>query len=255
VFIKGVPAARLIERCACDGALDSIAQGAATVFINGLPAARRGDASSHGGAITEGEPSVQIGGPTVTIRVDGDEAFLIDVQRALAKILPTRSGQEWMRRMIASGRTVTIVRSEDDISHCRPDDADDSKNGTGTDSTVQWNPDHDTTDATLPGLEGRPGSAVLLGHELVHALHFAEGHNRNGPKDSYYEIDHANRNEERSTVGTSGPVRQPDGTLEPSPRDYSHDVPTENSFRDDLGIPRRKFYYVNSPFWKGTPPW
>jgi len=186
VLITGQPAARLIERSACDGALDSIAQGAATVFINGLPAARRGDASSHGGAIIEGEPSVDIGGPTVMIRVEGDEALLIDVQRALAKLLPTRSGQEWMRRMTASGRTVTIVRSYDKDSHCRADDPDDAKNGRGTDSTALWNPDDDTIDPSLPGPQGRPGSEVTLAHELVHALHNAEGNNRNGPTDSYY---------------------------------------------------------------------
>jgi uncharacterized Zn-binding protein involved in type VI secretion len=254
VFIKGEPAARLVDRIGCAGALDNVARGAATVLINGLPAARRGDASSHGGVIIEGEPSVTIGGPAVTIRVEGDEAFVIDVQRALAKLLPTRSGREWMLRLEKTGRTVTIVR-EEEVNHIRKDDDEDAENGVGTDSTVHWNPNKDTVDVNsgFPLLPGEMRSVTSLAHEMVHALHNAEGKNRNGPDDSYYDDDESHRNEERSTVGLGGSVRQPDGTFEKSPPDYSHDVPTENSFRDDLGLPRRPSYYP--PKMIGGPPW
>lgn len=40
---------------------DVAADGSATVFINGLPASRRGDPTVHGGLITEGEPTIFIG--------------------------------------------------------------------------------------------------------------------------------------------------------------------------------------------------
>jgi hypothetical protein len=233
--------------------LNSVAGGSSTVLINGLPAARVGDATAHGGHISTGEPSVIIGGPPVSIRVEGDEAFLVDVQLALSKLLPTRSGREWLRRMAQTGRTVTIVRNQKDINTCQPNDRDDARNGVGTDSTILWNPNEDTLDPDLPGRQGTPGSAVRLAHEMVHGLHNAEGANRNGPVDRYGDGDKVNRNEERSTVGLSGPVRQPDGTYEPSPPDYSKDVPTENSFRDDLEIPRRPSYFRTRT--SGGAPW
>jgi uncharacterized Zn-binding protein involved in type VI secretion len=46
----------------CVGPLDVIAKGSATVLIGGLPAARIGDITAHGGAIVTGFPTVLIGG-------------------------------------------------------------------------------------------------------------------------------------------------------------------------------------------------
>ncbi|MFN4253200.1 PAAR domain-containing protein [Deinococcus sp.] len=37
-------------------------RGSATVFINGRPAARMGDSTAHGGVISAGAPTVNIGG-------------------------------------------------------------------------------------------------------------------------------------------------------------------------------------------------
>jgi hypothetical protein len=45
----------------CVGPPDKIASGSATVFINGKPAARMGDSTSHGGKIVTGCPTVLIG--------------------------------------------------------------------------------------------------------------------------------------------------------------------------------------------------
>jgi uncharacterized Zn-binding protein involved in type VI secretion len=39
-----------------------VAKGSATVFIAGMPAARLGDSTVHGGVITLGSPTVVIGG-------------------------------------------------------------------------------------------------------------------------------------------------------------------------------------------------
>jgi len=55
-------AARVTDMCACTGPLDAISKGSATVMICGLPAARIGDATMHGGTITMGFPTVTIGG-------------------------------------------------------------------------------------------------------------------------------------------------------------------------------------------------
>jgi uncharacterized Zn-binding protein involved in type VI secretion len=61
VIICGNQAATVSSFAVCNGPLDQITQGSATVFINGLPAARQGDASAHGGTIVQGCPTVSIG--------------------------------------------------------------------------------------------------------------------------------------------------------------------------------------------------
>ena len=65
VIIGGMPAARVTDRCACVGPppanVDVIVMGSPTVFINGLMAARIGDPTAKGGAITTGWPTVLIG--------------------------------------------------------------------------------------------------------------------------------------------------------------------------------------------------
>jgi uncharacterized Zn-binding protein involved in type VI secretion len=48
--------------CICVGPPDTIAMGSATVMIGGMPAARMGDMTAHGGVIVVGCPTVMIGG-------------------------------------------------------------------------------------------------------------------------------------------------------------------------------------------------
>jgi uncharacterized Zn-binding protein involved in type VI secretion len=62
VLIGGLPAARMGDMCTCVGPPDVIIRGSATVLIGGKPAARMGDSTAHGGLITLGCPTVQIGG-------------------------------------------------------------------------------------------------------------------------------------------------------------------------------------------------
>ena len=62
VLIAGLPAARLGDTCTCTGPPDTIIKGSVTVMIGGSPAARMGDSTSHGGTITIGCPTVNIGG-------------------------------------------------------------------------------------------------------------------------------------------------------------------------------------------------
>jgi len=45
----------------CTGPPDSIVMGSATVLIGGMPAARMGDTTAHGGTIVAGAPTVLIG--------------------------------------------------------------------------------------------------------------------------------------------------------------------------------------------------
>jgi uncharacterized Zn-binding protein involved in type VI secretion len=62
VSIGGQPAARATDQCTCTGPTDTIAKGSATVKIGGMPAARQGDTTAHGGTISAGCPTVEIGG-------------------------------------------------------------------------------------------------------------------------------------------------------------------------------------------------
>lgn len=62
VLIGGLPAARMGDMATCAGPPDVILRGSATVLIGGKPAARMGDNTAHGGLITLGCPTVEIGG-------------------------------------------------------------------------------------------------------------------------------------------------------------------------------------------------
>lgn len=62
VIIGMMPAARVTDMCTCVGPPDTIAKGSATVMIGSLPAARIGDLSTHGGSVTSGFATVNIGG-------------------------------------------------------------------------------------------------------------------------------------------------------------------------------------------------
>jgi uncharacterized Zn-binding protein involved in type VI secretion len=61
-MIAFMPAAVVGNLCTCVGPPDAIARGSATVLIGGMPAARMGDNTVHGGVIVTGAPTVMIGG-------------------------------------------------------------------------------------------------------------------------------------------------------------------------------------------------
>ncbi|OWQ84398.1 type VI secretion protein [Roseateles aquatilis] len=62
VLIGKLVAAVVGDNAVCVGPPDVIVKGSATVMIGGRPAARVGDTTAHGGAITLGLPTVMIGG-------------------------------------------------------------------------------------------------------------------------------------------------------------------------------------------------
>jgi uncharacterized Zn-binding protein involved in type VI secretion len=55
-----MPAARVGDMLTCSGPPDTIVAGSATVLIGGMPAARMGDSTAHGGVIVAGCPTVII---------------------------------------------------------------------------------------------------------------------------------------------------------------------------------------------------
>jgi uncharacterized Zn-binding protein involved in type VI secretion len=56
-----LPQARVSDMCVCVGPPDVIALGSFTVLAMGMPAARMGDLTAHGGTIVLGLPTVLIG--------------------------------------------------------------------------------------------------------------------------------------------------------------------------------------------------
>ena len=61
VLIGARPSARVTDLCVCVGPPDMIVRGSRSVIIQGMPAARIGDTTVHGGVIVVGLPTVIIG--------------------------------------------------------------------------------------------------------------------------------------------------------------------------------------------------
>jgi uncharacterized Zn-binding protein involved in type VI secretion len=74
VLVGGQPAARATDQAACSGPPDFIVVGSSTVLIGNLMAAYQGSQTSHGGAVTIGQPTVLIGGPPAGATLGNPEA-------------------------------------------------------------------------------------------------------------------------------------------------------------------------------------
>lgn len=77
VKIEGRPSARLADRSRCPKGPDTLAEGARTVLVGGLPASRQGDRTLHGGAVASGS-GVKIGGPKITGKAIGNSVVAWD---------------------------------------------------------------------------------------------------------------------------------------------------------------------------------
>jgi uncharacterized Zn-binding protein involved in type VI secretion len=62
VLIGKLPAARTTDMLTCVGPPDVIVEASMTVITMGMPQARIGDMTAHGGVIVMGEPTVLVGG-------------------------------------------------------------------------------------------------------------------------------------------------------------------------------------------------
>jgi uncharacterized Zn-binding protein involved in type VI secretion len=270
VLVGGMPQSRVGDALVCVGPPDSAVMGVPTVLVGmagaaGLAGLMKGLAMAAGAVLgrlfnsesaypytalnADGSYTTQYN-PNITIH--GALDFTSSAIQALHQLEGTRTGRALEKGYADSGHHVTIEQTNDDNGYCTPKDGNDARTpGKGTDSTIQWNPNHNTVDAAGGD---NPGSTVILGHEMTHAYHNATGTNANGPYLSYAGQNGGSAlGEERSTVGSAGTqVLDPSGNPVAVP-DYSSNVPTENSLRDDLGIPRRTNYYPSN--WPGGAPW
>jgi uncharacterized Zn-binding protein involved in type VI secretion len=275
----GMLAADLADMCMCvSPAPNFIMEGSFTVYIGGRPAATQLGKTAHGGTIMTGMPTVKIGGPyvvanslrTITIDSDGnilfgkgivinpDPANLNFKFQALAALIildQTPSGNAALNAIAASGKKVEIGMYNGSAG---------PNNGTNTpapdgsgNSKIGWDPANHQLGPTPTNDNMRPGSTVILGHELIHATHNATGTNGSGPPND----GQSNVSEERNTVGLpagnyNNPGHPENGTPLP---DTTGQPYTENKIRNELGQqgyvspqtgqapPPRPSYYPSNP--------
>jgi uncharacterized Zn-binding protein involved in type VI secretion len=202
VLIGGFKAAIFTDGCACSALHTSVlAEGAAMVLINGLPAGRVGSKTLDGGELTQGDASVLVGGSSFAMpsffSIEGDQAFQAKVLEHLYIISQTPTGQRMFASLAATGHKVRIQfgTEADNTSNRgltmtdptlppaypggRPRNDPRSEDGTGIDSVVKYDPyrtDYGIQSGAPPW--SKPPNytpEVTLVHELVHADDMAHG--------------------------------------------------------------------------------
>lgn len=174
VFIEGARAVRLADYAFCigTGVLDMVAEGASTVLIEQLPAARVTDRCLHGGSITEGANKVRIGGPTFrvpsNVTIVGTPNYQNRVVRDLFCMSTTPKGRAWLRRLEATGQPVLIVSSDGTGMNRTVDHA-------GGASTIQYDSTSTQTYEERPEVHIPAEPQSALAHEVVHAAQMGEG--------------------------------------------------------------------------------
>jgi len=236
VLIDGVPAARLASKAACpEQGAELVGAGAAMVLIGGLPAARIGDGLLDKGVIVgPGASQVLIGGPTFAvpsvITIEGDEAYRSKVVRDLYFISTTRSGREILDRLERAGQPITIkpITAAHPYTGQVPLSAEDSLAGRPTGSEIYYDPEYETITRGANGEVFKLSPQEALMHESIHASTDAAGTTPTGT-DEKYPGQGFIRNSESQAIGVWS---------------YEGTFPTENTFRDDLGLKPHRAVHV-----------
>lgn len=253
VLIGGLPAARVSDMCVCipPWVPDVIAMGSFTVLIGGMPAARAGDMTAKGGVILPPCcPTVLIGmagSPTITtpsglmittvtlpdgttethignnIVVKGTPEFQAAVVKDMQTLYGTETGRSLIDSINNGNGKVTVVETTggNKVNGVQPQgwQQADGSNGTGSGSTLHYNPNRQQIgDGSEPWMTRPP--AVALGHELVHCEQAQNGSWSNNKTNG-------TENDELAAVG-----------LPP----FENNEHTENKIREELGQPRRPRY-------------
>jgi uncharacterized Zn-binding protein involved in type VI secretion len=229
VFAEGLPAARLGDFATCFGPPDVLFEGAATVIVGGVPWVGRFHRTAHSGIMLMAASTVYVGDPKFTlppqVTVKGPPHFQNQVIRDMFLLSTTPSGKELFARIEAADQPITIVPEADPHnSFAAPLDGDKAKNGEPVGSTVRYNPSVSISVFDAAGNTIDEPPQIVLGHEMVHALNNAEGTHHFGTDPSPPASEPTIEEEEAATIGTGS---------------HSGDGLTENTFRDDLGLPRR----------------
>jgi hypothetical protein len=162
------------------------------------------------------------------LQVKGTEDFCGKAMKDLSILYNTPTGKKVMDKINAGKHTTTIETLDVPTAQkngglCTPSSFPDSKNGKGTDSKVQYNPD--VPDAGYTDEKGNPvvlPNSAMLGHELIHAGHMDEGKNL---QDNPEPAEAGSNEEESQTIGIHG---------------HKDDELTHNNILKDLGDPHRR---------------
>lgn len=236
VHAEGPPAARVGDFVTCVGSggpTDVIFEGALTVLVGGLPWAGRFDKTAHGGVLLMAASTVFVGGAAFVlppqVKVKGPPGFQNEVIRDLALLAGTPSGRRLFERIEAAGEPITIIPEADPHnSFAAPVDAAKAAAGQPTGSTVMYNPSVAISVYDAAGSDIDEPPQLVLGHEMVHALNNSNGTHHHGVDPAPPASEPTIEREEAATIGTGS---------------HSGDDLTENTFRDDLGLPRRDNHY------------
>lgn len=243
VMVAAAPAAHLADfmRCAGSPREDVLFEGAATVLFEQLPAGALAHGSAHGGVVVGGSAKVLIGGPTfalpANVTVVGEPGYQNKVIRDLYFLWTTPSGKEMFRRIEASGQMVKIYASDRDDARCLCLLPHLAALGGPSPSLIIYNPDRSRAKWDANENEIPCPSQVTLAHEMLHAMHFAEG-------------DFPLTSDPLSPPNDPGIDRRETQVM--GLGSYTNEYPSENSFRKDLGLPQRGLY--NAPGTPSMPP-
>jgi hypothetical protein len=207
------------SECEHAEALDLVAEGAASVYVEQLPMAAMGHATLHGGTIVGAlSPNVFVGGLTFAlpacVTIDGPPEFQNKVLRDMWLLSRMPSGEALFAQLEQNGKRITIVPYDDPAnSFVRP--------GDDGDSIVHYNPNLQVLTLDRAGNLLWTPPPIGLAHELIHAEHNGSGTNAHGMDPLLPN----NPREETKTIGVGS---------------YEGAYPTENSFRRDMHLPERR---------------
>lgn len=242
---EDVEVIRLGDMASCPGVSDVVMEGAATVLANGLPVARVTGKTAHGGVILgPGCASILIGGPMFSLppnmSIQGPPDFQNKVIRDLFLLSTTPSGKELFRQIALTDQPIRIRPADSalgpyDENRAVPDDEGARARGEPTGTTIYYNPDSDL----LAYSEGSPKYTqtshppqVILAHEMIHAKNNAAAEG---------VVDDPSCSLPEAGGGPTKPFERRGIGLD----DHAADYPTENSFREDLGLPKRSDHLVS----------
>ena len=144
------------------------------------------------------------------IKVAGDQKYQDTVVSQLALMNDTKTGNALITDYQSTGKSMTILPANPPPNPpnagATPADPAGAKNGKGSNSTVEYNPEQWPNPVNAPDV---PGDVILF-HEMTHADHHAHG-----SRDSTKRTDGFTTNEEFNTIGP------------------------ENQYRDERGVRRR----------------
>ncbi len=228
VLVGNVPQSRVTDMLICIGPPDTLVKGAPNVLVgmvgaagilglmlSGLLAGLENFLSGYPKEVlVNGQMELEYNS---SITVQGSLAYQQAVMRDLTAFLSTPTGQRWLAAYQATGHHITIAPIPSTLAQnngwTTPTDQNAAHpapygSGAGSDSVINYNPSMSMQYTAVDGSTQTAQPNEVLGHEMIHGLHNAEGDNlQNNVQPSPFDNE-----EESQTIGTNG--HQGDPTTE-----------------------------------------